>query len=418
MDDYRRALALYDYTVGLRRHFHTWPECMPEEQVHTMERIERELDAMSVPHERVPGGGIFGFIGGSRPGRTLLMRADMDALPIREDPENLAGPRTCLSRVEGVMHACGHDAHTAMLLTEARILKETEAELPGRILLMFEEGEEGGGNIMKLCRALDREDLRPDGAYACHTLWSLPTGVIGITEGVSMCGLYHFAIHIHGLTGHGSRPDQGHNVIDCFTQIYGALQNVRMTAIDPAHRLTYSICTVHAGERHNVLPDSLRAAGTVRFDHVESGVRFMEKLRQIGAACGAMCECRVEIEQLEVHHPVSMEGNCRSLLRSAVTAELGPEHVVTAPMWMASESFSHITDMIPSAFAFVGIRNEAKGSGAGHHTSKFDIDEEAMPWGVAAAVAYARAFLREPPDTSGFRPMAESMADYLKLVGE
>ena len=203
-----------------------------------------------------------------------------------------------MSRVPGVMHACGHDAHTAMLLTEARMLKAVESELPGRVVLMFEEGEEGGGNIIHLCRWMEAHDLHPDGAYACHTLWNLPTGVIGITEGVSMCGLYHFAIHIHGQTGHGSRPDQGHNVIDCFTQIYTALQNVRMTAIDPAHRLTYSICNVHAGERHNVLPDTLRAAGTVRFDHVESGSRFMEKLRQIARCCGEICGCQVEIEQL------------------------------------------------------------------------------------------------------------------------
>lgn len=417
MEYLQRARELFDYTVSLRRHFHTWPECLPDEQVRTMEKVCRELDDMGIPWERVPDGGIFGFIEGGRPGKTLLLRGDMDALPIREDERNLSGPRVCVSQIPGVMHACGHDAHTAMLLTEARMLKELAPELPGRVILMFEQGEEGGFGILEMLRHMHRTGMKPDGAYACHTLWSLPAGMIGVTDGASMSGMCHFVIRIHGQTGHGSRPDQGHNVIDCFAQIYGALQNVRMTCIEPGRKLTYSICTVHAGDRHNVLPDTLEAEGTVRFDRTDCGMRFLEKLGSIAQACGGMCGCGVEVERVTMHHPVTMAEECRSLLRRSVTAHLGDDHLAAPEMWMASESFSHMADMVPSAFAFVGIRNERLGSGAPHHSAQFDVDEEAMVWGTAAAVGYAVDFLNDPRAPGAFTPMAQDFMAYLTIMG-
>ena len=162
MDLLALAKENFPYTVSLRRHFHEYPESGPEEQVNTMADIMEELRRLDIPYEQVPGGGIFAHIHGAEGGKTVLMRADMDALPILESETNLVGPKKCVSKIPGVMHGCGHDGHLAMLLTEAKILKSMEAQLPGSILLMFEEGEEGHGNGQNMCLYMQEHNLHAD----------------------------------------------------------------------------------------------------------------------------------------------------------------------------------------------------------------------------------------------------------------
>lgn len=381
-----------------------------------MAAIEAELDTLDIPHERVPGGGVFGFIEGGAPGRTLLLRSDIDALLIDESPDNLARPKVCVSQRPGVSHACGHDAHIAMQLAEAAILREMAPSLPGRIVLMFEEGEEKTCGILPLCRYIGESVLRIDGCYATHVRWDIPAGKIGVCSGTAMMGLYQFYLTIDGASGHGSRPDLAKNTIDCLHMIYAALEMQRMTAVRPDTRLTWSLCHVEAGVTHNIIPDHLLAEGTVRFEDRESGAAFWKRFHEIAQAMGALCGCTVTLTHRGYLLPTAGEPHCMALLAQAAEAALGPDTMIPCEPWMASESFSYMTSMYPGAFCFVGIRNEALGSGANHHTPEFDIDESAMVTGVTAAVAYARAFLTGAPDTAAFAPLCPDMAALIGLV--
>ncbi|MGN0778686.1 MAG: M20 family metallopeptidase [Aristaeellaceae bacterium] len=416
MDIMKLVREQYPYAVMLRRRLHAYPEAAPEEQLHTMAAIESELDTMGIEHLRVDGGGVLGMIHGSRPGKTLLMRADMDGLRIQESPCNLKGPRTCISLKPGLMHACGHDAHTAMLLAQARILRDMARELSGRIILMFEEGEEGGGNIKRLCRYLHESGMQLDGCYATHVRWDIPTGRIGLCDGMAMCGQMRFRLTLEGRSGHGSRPDLACNAIDCFHLIYAAWQTLRMTHVRPDTSLTWSVCSLHAGDSHNVIPDRLTCEGTIRMADMPSGDAFWQAFLQTALRTAEQCGCRAELTRPMFLLPLQSEPACQGLFRQAVAEHLGEEVTFLCEPWMASESFSYLSAMYPSVFSFVGIRNEQLGSGANHHTPAFDLDEEGMLTGMAAAVAYAQAFLTTPPDTAGFVPLCRDMAALLDMV--
>ena len=416
MDIRTQAQARAGYTARLRRRFHENPEAGPAEQAETMAAIEAELDVLGIAHERVPGGGVFGFIEGGRPGRTLLMRSDIDALMMDENACNLAGPKVCVSKRPGVAHMCGHDAHIAMQLTEAALLSEMAAELPGRIVLMFEQGEEKTCGILPLCRYIGESGLHIDGCYATHVRWDIPSGKIGVCSGTAMMGLYQFHLSIDGASGHGSRPDLARNTIDCFYMIYAALEQQRMTAVRPDTRLTWSVCHVEAGVTHNIIPDHLVAEGTVRFEDRAGGAAFWRRFHEIAQAMGALCGCTVSLTHKGYLLPTAGEPHCMAMLAREADAALGAGTVLPCSPWMASESFSYMTGMYPGAFCFVGIQNDALGTGANHHTPEFDVDESAMTVGVTAAVAYARAFLMNPPETDAFEPVCPDMAALIELV--
>lgn len=155
------------------------------------------------------------------------------------------------------MHGCGHDGHIAMLLSAAKILKNMEASLNGRVVLMFEEGEEGHRNIEKLLAYMAEKDMKFDTCYASHVRWDIPTGKLSCCQGSAMSGLYHFVLEINGKGGHGSRPDLAHSVIDCFHDIYSNLDTLRLKYIKPNTVLTWSLGSVNAGATFNLIPDKL-----------------------------------------------------------------------------------------------------------------------------------------------------------------
>ena len=377
------AQAEQAYTVKLRRYFHQHPEVGPAEQVETMAAICRELETLEIPYERVPGGGILGFlwamIEGGKAGagtKTVALRADIDALPIQEDPDNLKGPRVCISQKPGVMHACGHDGHIAMLLTEAKILKSMESELKGAVLLVFEEGEEGHRNIEALLPYMEQRGLRPDTCYATHVRWDLEAGKLHVVDGTAMAGLYVFRCELHGLSGHGSRPDLARSTLDCFVNVYDLLQTVRMDHLSPDKRLTFSVGKVTCGTADNVIPDQLVFEGTIRFFERDSGRIFWEEFKRI---LKTICEyhgCTYTLTCRFALLPSISDRTCRRLWERAIERHLGKEHLGECEPWMASESYSYFLSMCPGVLVFTGIRNEALGSGANHHTPQCSSAEE------------------------------------------
>ena len=244
-----------------------------------MDYIENFLHGLEIETVRVPHGGVFGFIDSGKPGWTVLMRADIDALPIREDPVNLSKERVCISKNDGVMHACGHDGHMAMLLTEAKILALHKSDWEGKVVLMFEEAEEmGERGIAPMLRYLRDHHIHVDTCFGTHVKWDLPAGKVGILYGTAMAGAYFFRIKLHGKSGHGSRPDMAVSPIECFISIASELRSYRMRVTAPTDSFTYSFGSVEAGHEPNIIPEELMFAGTARCTRNEDGLAFRKTL--------------------------------------------------------------------------------------------------------------------------------------------
>jgi len=395
MEILKESKELFDYLVKARRQFHENPELSGEEW-ETLKYIRNELDDMGIEYVEVEDGGIVGLIHGAKPGKTLLLRADVDALPIMENPKNLKGDKVSVSKIPGVSHACGHDAHAAMLLGEAKLLNAHKDELNGTIVLCFERGEEGGGQIQQLLPYIDEQmGLSIDGCMATHVKWDVPAGQVSVEPGAVIAGGIGFGIRLRGCAGHGSRPDMAHSALDCFNAIYNHMNMIRMKHVHPADILTFSVGTVQCGTAFNIIPDELTFAGSLRTYNVEgAGIPFMKQFMDVVEAECKLFGCTYEV--LNTKEPLFECYNnpaCSALAKEAVKKHLGEEALCVAEPWMACESYQAFLKWWPGVITFTGICSEESGAGANHHTPEFDVDEKGMIYGVAAAVAYAVEFL-------------------------
>lgn len=398
--------------IADRRWLHEHPELSGQE-TQTMNYILSALEALGLGIHIIPNGGVIGTLNGKAEGPCVLLRADCDALPVPESPENLKTARCCVSQHPGVMHACGHDAHMAMLLAAARALAEHKEEVPGCVLFVFERGEEKGGKgFLENLLPYIEEKFDVGACYATHVRWDIPAGKIAVLDGAAMAGAFGFDVTIHGHGGHGSRPDLAASPIDCFSAIHQQLLALRMRAVGPDKVLTYSLGLVQAGEQGNVIPDDLRFAGTVRtYDTAGAGERFAAEMKQIIDHTCAAHGCEAEYTHFtkplyETHN----DPGAAARARQAIAKNVGPLSLTACPPWMASESMSAYLKLWPGVLAFTGVKNEKLGAGANHHTPQFDIDEAAMLPGAAAACAFALDFLANRPDF-GFKREIVSMQD-------
>lgn len=395
MDIFKEAQEKFDYTVRMRRYLHQHPEVSGAE-FGTLELIKKELDDMGIEYVVVPNGGIVGQIHGGKPGKTVLIRGDMDALPIQENTRNLTCEKLCVSQNPGVSHACGHDAHTAMLLTDAKILNEHKDEINGNIVLCFEQGEEAGGQIENLLPYIvETMKLPIETCVATHVKWDVEAGQISAEPGPVFSGGYGFTIRLHGKAGHGSRPDLAHSVLDCFNNIYNHMNMIRMKYVSPTDILTFSIGKVECGTALNIVPEELTFAGTLRTFNVEgAGEPFMKQFMAVLEAECKLCQCTYEI--ITMRDPLFENYNnekCSEIARNAVKKYIGEEALTKADPWMACESMQAFLKFWPGVITFTGIKNDKLGSGANHHTPEFDIDERGMIYGVTATLGYVVDFL-------------------------
>ena len=377
-----------------------------------------KLEKIEIPYVQVPGGGIFAYINGDSTGKTVLLRSDIDALPILESETNLKNKKVCISKNPGVMHGCGHDGHIAMLLTAAKILKNMEASLNGRVVLMFEEGEEGHRNIEKLLAYMAEKDMKFDTCYASHVRWDIPTGKLSCCQGSAMSGLYHFVLEINVKGGHGSRPDLAHSVIDCFHDIYSNLDTLRLKYIKPNTVLTWSLGSVNAGATFNLIPDKLTCEGSIRMVDRNSGKEFIKEFERIVAAICPLNYCTYQFKLLEQLLPTENYPACRKTYIDSIKKQIGEDLIYDCEPWMASETFSYMCSLFPGVETFVGIKNDELGSGANHHTPEFDLDEDGLTYGTAAAVSYVLEYLENTPDTSAFEPAYNSISELIATFGQ
>lgn len=401
MEILKEALALRDYTVGIRRRLHENPELSGVE-FNTVKLICDELDKTGVEYVNIKDGGVLAHIDGPVPGKTVLLRADCDALPIQELPCNAKKPKVCVSKVDGVAHMCGHDGHTAMLLTAAKLLKANQDKIKGRVYLLFERGEEGGGNIYYIMKHIQENDVHIDACFAEHTDTSLTAGHLACQPGPAHAGAVGYKITLTGKGGHGSRPDKSNNPIDCFVSIYEMIKSIRMNYVDPTVVLTNSMGMVQAGAASNVIPQTLTFGGTCRFYDADAGNVFKQKLVRIVKTQAELFDMEVAFDRLT--GPILPVINNEALANvgaDAIRAAMGPDAVQPKALNMGSESFAVLTKYYPGVMMRVGVGNEEEGMTVGGHNPGFDLDENGLPYGAAAYVAAGLGYLDYDGEITG-----------------
>lgn len=389
MEVQKMVNSVENYVKMLRRYFHEHPEVSMKE-FQTMEKVKAELQSMNIPYEVVPDGGIIGTIEGQGEGKTIMLRADLDALPVQEATNNLKQPKKSVSKYDGVAHTCGHDAHMAMLLGAAKVLVHQRKHFNGKVLLVFEQGEEVGGGIFNLLKRLTEMDI--DGVWGIHMKNDLPSGKISVDAGPRMAAAFPFHVKIKGKGGHGSRPDLATSPVDCFVDFYQKLMAMRLNSLNPHDPITFSVGMVSAGEAANVIPDEIEFSGTCRYLNVEQGRAAASELKRLLEATCEVHQCQFEyvVEPIARDVLVYNQEDCVEIAKKSIDEDKLASH----PAWMASEPFAFYQKYFPGVFAFLGTKNEELGTGAEHHNSHFDIDEDVLKMGVEATVRYTLNFLK------------------------
>lgn len=395
-DVLKLAKAEEKNTVEYRRHLHQFPE-VSKKEFKTIEYICKKLDEFNIEYIEVPKGGIIGFIGKKgNDNKTILLRADMDALAVKENENNLKQKKQCISLIEGVSHACGHDAHVAMLLSAAKVLKSVEGELKGRVILFFERAEEEGGNILYLLRYLHEIEMRIDGCFGMHVKGNMESGTFSVDPGGVNAGGFGFEVKIIGKGGHGSAPSKANSPIDCFVALYTAFTSIPVKYV-PAHKAcSFSLGKVQAGSKRNVIPFELDFAGSFRFLEHDVGVSIKKEfLRLLEQICKAYKCSFIAEKSIGPTLPLDNNPQCVEIIKNTIGKVMGKECIVHKEQEMGSESFSAAQRLYPGVYVFLGIQNEEIGSGAENHSPEFDIDEGALVKGVALEIAYAIDFLAD-----------------------
>ena len=387
-----------DYIIRCRRTIHALAETAAQE-FKTKAFILEQAKELGLPWEEVPTTSLIVKMDTGKPGPVVALRADIDALPMKEDPQNLKGPRTCVSSQENTCHACGHDAHSAMLLGAMRILHAIRGQLQGTVLFCFEEGEEPLTGVDALLQALEK--YKVNRVWAIHVYAELEEGKISVEPGPRMAGACIPCVRFTGRSGHGSRPDLAINPLFCGASFLNNLCTAFCNEIPAGETVTMGITTFHCGTVNNIIDNTAEIGGSFRFFSKEAGEKAKEIFKRVAETTGAMYRCKVEFlpEFSFLNVPVVNDAAC-ALSAQKVLAELFSGDVLAScPPWYAGESFARWLNRYPGALAFLGIRNPDAGYGAAHHNEKFDLNEAVLKEGAASTAACAARWLAELAET-------------------
>ncbi|HYG37731.1 MAG TPA: M20 family metallopeptidase [Cytophagales bacterium] len=366
-------------TISIRRHLHSNPELSFEEH-NTMKFVTKQLKELDlVPTEGVAGTGVVALIHGKNPeSKTIALRADLDALPIQEKNEI-----EYKSKVAGVMHACGHDVHTASLLGAARILTNLKDQFEGTIKLIFQPGEEktpGGASLMIKAGVL--QNPSPERIIGQHVMPQIPVGKVGFREGMYMASADEIYVTVKGKGGHGAMPDFNVDPVIISAHILVALQQIVSRYANPKVPCVLSFGKVMAEGATNVIPDQVYMEGTFRtMDEkwrADAHIKMKKMAEGIAESMGATCDFNiVKGYPFLVNEPVLTKR-----LKQLAKDYMGAENVVDLDLWMAAEDFSYYSQEIDACFYRLGVRNEEKGIISSVHTPTFNIDESALEIGT------------------------------------
>ena len=390
-DFLQEAKELFPYTQNLRRDFHMHPE-LGFHELRTGGIVAKELETLGLEVTKGVGKtGVVGLLEGAKPGPTLLIRFDMDALPIVED----TGAEYA-SQTNGIMHACGHDGHTSIGLTVAKILHAHRDQLAGTVKFCFQPSEEGfngeevgGAEMMIRDGVLDGPKV--DMSLSMHLWNEKPLGWVGVAKGPVMAGAEQFSIKLIGKGGHGAVPNLTIDPIVAAAQIVTALQTITSRNVPPLQAAVVSVTTVHSGTAFNVIPQEAELTGTIRTFDLAVRQKVLERFEQIARGIGETMGCKVEIDIQRVTPAVINNDDIAGKVQSVAQKVLAESTLdMNAYLTMGAEDMAFIQEKVPGCYFFIGSNNKEKHLDYGHHHPKFDFDEQALSRGaalMAAAVA-------------------------------
>ena len=386
------AASIESQIIATRRRIHSNPELAFEEK-ETAALVAKELRRLGYRVKTGVGGtGVVGTLEGRVPGPVTALRADMDALPVAEPPG-----LSFRSRKDGVMHACGHDSHVAMLLGAAAILSKHRADLRGEVKLLFQPAEEAaelGGGARRMIADGALEDPDVDHIFGLHILSNFPSGTFALRPGPSMAASGTFTIRVKGKGGHGSAPHQTVDPIFTAAQVINALQGIKGRMIDPVEPSVVSVCSVHSGTRNNIIPDEAVLEGTMRTLSEPSRKRVAALVPRIAkSVCKTFgAEAEVEMEQA---YPVTLNDPSTTEAVAGILRSVPGTSTIEAPPLMIAEDFSFFLREVPGTYYFLGTRNERRGCIYPNHSSRFKIDEDVLKYGAASLALVALEFSRK-----------------------
>jgi amidohydrolase len=369
--------------IAIRRDLHQHPELGFEER-RTAQLVAARLRELGYDvTEEIGITGVIGVLRGAKAGKTIMLRADMDALPIDEENDT-----SYASQTRGTMHACGHDGHVAMLLGAATLIARRRDELAGTIVLCFQPAEEGRGGAKAMVEAGVLERFGVERAYGLHLASAFPTGIVGLREGPFYASSDSIEITIEGAGGHGAAPHLSVDPIYVAGAFIVAVQQIVARQIDPLAPAVVTIGAVHAGTIHNVIPSRATLLGTVRAFDGDVRAKMAERIERVLRGVCESSGATYKFEYLRRYPVTSNDAGQTRYVRALAEREVGAARVMEAPRLMGAEDFSFFAERVPACFYSIGC-NGGPASAFPHHHAKFDIDERALETGVRMMTALA-----------------------------
>lgn len=379
----------HTHVVDLRRYFHIWPE-LSSQEFKTQEKVIAELTKLGLDARKAANTGVIADIQGSRPGKVIAIRCDMDALPLQDQCE-----RPYQSQNPGICHACGHDGHMAMLLGIAAILCDMKDEIAGTVRLIFEPTEECfPGGALALIEAGALEGV--SAIIGAHLWQPMEIGTAGIKDGPAMAQPGGFQITITGKGGHASMPHQAVDPIMIGLQIAQAINAISSNAIDPLEPAIATVTIFQAGQIRNIIPATAYIEGSIRVFSPEVLVKIHDRMEQIVKGFCLAYGAEYDFERLSSYLPVINDAAIARVIKTAGIETLGDAHIIEMKPVMAGEDFSYYQQVVPGAYVFIGAGNQEKGIVHPHHHSQFDIDEAALDVGMEIMARAVLNYLNEP----------------------
>ena len=388
IDFHAEARALEPEMIERRRDFHRHPE-LAFEEARTAEIVARALRELGLEVQTGVGRtGVVALLEGAHEGPTVLVRADMDALPIHEENET-----DYVSTAAGKMHACGHDGHTSIGLAVAKMLSRQQADMHGRVKFVFQPAEEIGEGARAMVDDGVLESPRPDVSIGLHLWNTLPVGTVAVTPGPAMAAADIWECTISGKGGHGASPHETRDPIVAAAQLISALQTIASRNVDPLDMAVVTVGSIHGGDAFNVIPPTVRLTGTIRTYTEETKALVHRRVREICEGVSASLGCRAEVEIRPMTLAVSNDPALAERIGRIAADVVGEENVKRDERSMGSEDMSYLMQDVPGCYFFVGSANAERGLDYPHHNPRFDVDEGALVTGAEILARAAASFV-------------------------
>lgn len=390
-DSLLREVKQYeDEIISIRRKIHEDPE-LSYKEFKTAKLVEEKLRSIGISVKgHVGGTGVVGILKGASPGKVVALRADMDALPVKE---NLGLPFK--SKNEGVMHACGHDTHVAMLLGAAMLLANHKDELQGTVKFLFQPAEEHGGRggAKPMIEDGAMENPKVDYVFGLHIgITEHPVGTFSIKPGAILAAPDSFRVRIIGHGGHGSEPAKTVDPIFVASQVISAIQGISSRMIDQTKPFVISVCSIHSGSKDNIIPDDALLLGTIRTLDEETRRKAKQLFKKVVTSTCETFGAKAEIEMMEDAYPVTINDDKAAMKAMEILKGIKGTRTREAEPILGGEDFSRFLQKAPGAFYFLSTRNKKKGCVSPNHSSTFKVDEDVLKYGSVSLARLASEF--------------------------